>query len=97
MQLLFIHFQKFIRAAKRYAKATKREQSEKFKRKNKHPRDVVVDLKLGKFLSDVRDIREWITYQGSFTSPKWLCKNAVTWLIYSHPLHVLEDFVSLVD
>ena len=87
------YFQKFIRAAKRYAKATKREQSPKFKRKGKKPKDVVVDLKLGKFLSDIQDIRKYITYQGSFTSPKWKCKDAVTWIVYTEPLPVLEAFV----
>ena len=90
-----IHFQKFIRAAKRYAKAINREQTAKFQRKGKKAKEVIVDLVLGKFLSDIDDIRHYITYNGSFTSPVRECKEAVTWIVFPTAINVLEAFVSL--
>ena len=86
--------QKFIRAAKRYAQAIRRENSEKLQKKNKKAKTVFVDIKLGKFLSDMDDVRHYISYKGSFTSPVRHCKEAVTWIVYVVPVEVLEAFVS---
>lgn len=54
---------------------------------------IVSKIHLGDFLHGVKDVRNYLSYDGSFTSPERGCKEAIVWAVFADPLPIEEEVV----